>query len=247
LGRAEAGQLTLAELFDSSTSTKFAKEKNRRRHMRTSAFGKNGGHRASILSASFYDRDPAVVARELIGARLVRESAAGLTAGWIVEVEAYLCEDDPACHAARGKTRRNATMFGPPGTAYVYMIHSRWCFNVVTEGEGMPSAVLIRAIEPTAGQDLMAQRRGVSDVRELARGPAKLCGALAIDRSFDGYRLTLGEQLWIEGCEPRRAPWTIATSPRIGISAARELPLRFFAADNRFVSRPHWPRRFAGG
>lgn len=208
---------------------------------------RGGAGCAAVLPASFYDRDPAVVARELIGARLVRETADGLTAGWIVEAEAYLAEHDPACHAARGKTRRNAAMFGPPGTAYVYMIHSRWCFNVVTQAEGTPSAVLIRAVEPIVGHALMALRRGVDNPRELARGPAKLCEALAIDRTFDAHRLTLGEQLWIDDDAPRRETWTVAASPRIGISAAKELQLRFFAVGNRYVSRPHWSRRFVAG
>ncbi|MEX2186504.1 MAG: DNA-3-methyladenine glycosylase [Pirellulales bacterium] len=200
--------------------------------------------RTAIVPVEFYDRDPTVVARELIGMRLVRETPEGFAAGWIVEVEAYLAQDDAACHAARGKTRRNAAMFGPPGTAYVYAIHSRWCFNAVTQAEGTPSAVLIRAIEPVAGREWMAQRRGDAKSHELARGPAKLCAALAIDRSFDAHPLTSGELLWIDAGEPRPEPWRVATSPRIGISAAQDLPLRFFAADNRFVSRPHWSRRF---
>lgn len=198
------------------------------------------------LPAAFYDRDPIHVARELIGKRLVRRTDDGLTAGWIVETEAYLACNDPACHAARGKTRRNAAMFGPPGTAYVYAIHSRWCFNVVTEREGTPSAVLIRAIEPTLGRDLMAGRRGVDRPHEFARGPAKLCAALAIDRTFDGHDLTRGKALWIEDFMSGAERFAVAVSPRIGISSARELPLRFFAADNRYVSRPAWSRQFAG-
>jgi DNA-3-methyladenine glycosylase len=186
------------------------------------------------------------VAREIIGKRLVRKSEEGTAAGVIVETEAYLACGDPACHAARGKTARNASMFGPPGIAYVYMIHSRWCFNIVTEKEGTPSAVLIRAIEPTVGLEIMAARRGMIRPQELARGPARLCAALAIDRSFDGFDLTRGETLWIDDADmPNPAPNVVA-SPRIGISAAQELPLRFFAANNRFVSRPHWSRQFVG-
>ncbi len=223
--------------------------------MRKPGIAKIDRRRSAILPTAFYDRDPAVVARELVGKRLVRTSADGLagsltdsvTAGWIVETEAYLAQDDPACHAARGKTRRNAAMFGPPGTAYVYAIHARWCFNVVTQAEGTPSAVLIRALEPVAGQDIMAHRRGIVAPRELARGPAKLCSALAIDRSFDAHPLALGEILWIDAPQPRPEPWHVAASPRIGISAAQDLPLRFFAANNHFVSRPHWSRRFVVG
>lgn len=202
-------------------------------------------HTTAPLPAAFYDRDPIDVARDLIGKRLVRHTDEGLSAGWIVETEAYLACNDPACHAARGKTRRNAAMFGPPGTAYVYMIHSRWCFNVVTEREGTASAVLVRAIEPTLGQGRMALRRGVAEPRELARGPARLCAALAIDRVFDGHDLTRGEALWIDDFAAGLHTFSVATSPRIGISSARELPLRFFAADNRYVCRPAWSRQFA--
>jgi DNA-3-methyladenine glycosylase len=199
---------------------------------------------AAALGASFYDRDPADVARALIGKLLLRQSDERTAAGIIVETEAYLACGDAACHAARGKTRRNAAMFGPPGSAYVYMIHSRWCFNVVTEREGTPSAVLIRALEPTVGVEVMAARRGMSRPHELARGPARLCAALSIDRSFDGFDLTRGESLWIEDFAGQTPPPIVVASPRIGISAACDLPLRFFAADNRFVSRPHWSRQF---
>ena len=118
----------------------------------------------------FYLRDPAVVVRELLGKRLWRETSAGLCGGRIVEVEAYLSRRDPACHAARGYDARNAAMFGPAGHAYVYMIHSRWCLNAVTEPEGVPSAILIRAIEPMEGLELMQQRRRTDIVRDLARG-----------------------------------------------------------------------------
>src|SRR5690606_29404774 len=103
------------------------------------------------LPRSFYGREPALVARELLGKRLLRQSPEGLTSGRIVETEAYLSSNDPACHATRGQTRKNTTMFGPAGHSYVYMIHSRWCLNAVTETVGKPSAVLIRAIEPLDG------------------------------------------------------------------------------------------------
>src|ERR1700733_2410329 len=101
-----------------------------------------------VLSREFYEREPVMVARELLGKRLLRETSAGLCGGRIVETQAYLSSRDSACPAARGQTRRNAAMFGPPGHAYVYMIHSRWCLNAVTEPAGVPSAILIRAIEP---------------------------------------------------------------------------------------------------
>jgi DNA-3-methyladenine glycosylase len=158
-----------------------------------------------------------------------------LTAGRIVEVEAYLAADDPACHAARGKTKRNASMFAAPGRAYVYSIHSRWCFNVVTLPEDVPSAVLIRAIEPLDGLALMHRRRpGVTRPIDLARGPARLCQALGIDRDLDGHDLTVGRRLWIENAD---VPAAILITPRIGISSAQDLPLRFLISDCPYVSK----------
>ncbi len=191
----------------------------------------------AILTKEFYLRDPVVVARELLGKLLLRETSAGLCGGRIVEVEAYLSVRDPACHASRGQTRRNAAMFGPPGRAYVYMIHARWCLNAVTEPEGTPSAVLIRAIEPLVGIELMQQRRGTDIMRDLTRGPARLCQALEVDRTYDGWDLTAGRELWIgEDLRACKSKLRIARSGRIGISSAQRRLLRFFVVDNRFVS-----------
>jgi DNA-3-methyladenine glycosylase len=189
------------------------------------------------LRREFYLRDPVEVARDLVGKRLIRKTSAGVCDGRIVEVEAYLSQRDPSCHASRGMTKRNAVMFGPPGHAYVYMIHSRWCLNAVTEPAGVPSAILIRAIEPLEGLELMHQRRRTDIVRDLARGPARLCEALAIDRTYDGWDLTAGRELWIaeDSGAPARRP-RIARSGRIGISSAQRRLLRFFDADSRFVS-----------
>jgi DNA-3-methyladenine glycosylase len=171
----------------------------------------------SVLPRSFYARDPAVVARELIGKRLVRLTTAGLCGGRIVETEAYLSSRDPACHANRGMTPRNAAMFGPPGHAYVYMIHAKWCFNCVTEEIGLGSAVLIRAIEPQSGLPLMHARRGRENLLDLTRGPARLCQALAIDRTHDAHDLTTGSDLWIEEDDSLNStPLKILRSPRIG-------------------------------
>jgi len=189
------------------------------------------------LPREFYLRDPALVARELLGKLLLRETSAGLCGGRIVEVEAYLSARDPACHASRGQTRRNAAMFGPPGHAYVYMIHARWCLNAVTEPAGTPSAVLIRAIEPMLGVELMQQRRGIDILRDLTRGPARLCEALAVDRTYDGWDLTAGQELWIaDDREPSIRPLRIAKSGRIGLSSAQRRLLRFFVVDNPYVS-----------
>lgn len=194
---------------------------------------------ARILGRDFYDRDPALVARELLGKLLLRPLAGReRLIGRIVEVEAYLSSGDPACHTNRGLTRRNATMFGPPGHAYVYAIHARHCLNAVTEAAGLGSAVLIRAVEPLAGLDAMRRHRGCDGERELTRGPGRLCEAFAIDRELNGLDLTRPERLWIECDGFSVAADSLGVSPRIGISAAQELPLRFFHRGNRFVSGP---------
>jgi DNA-3-methyladenine glycosylase len=206
------------------------------------------GQTGPVLARDFYDRYVIEVARALLGKTLLRRTADGLTAGRIVETEAYLAADDPACHAFRGLTRRNASMFGPPGHAYVYAIHSRWCLNIVTEAEGVPSAVLVRAIEPMAGLELMRARRTARAARladngrsralpdrDLARGPGRLCEALAIDRRLDGWDLVLGRELWLENAGVSPAEAVVAT--RIGVSSGHELPLRFYEARNPFVSR----------
>lgn len=188
------------------------------------------------LPRTFYDRDVVAVARDLLGKVLVREADEGRVSGRIVEVEAYLSAADPACHAYKGQTRRNAAMFGPPGHAYVYAIHARWCLNAVTEPAGVPSAVLVRAVEPWEGVKLMRARRERSDVRDLTRGPARLCEAFAIDRELNGADLTGGAPLWIADGEPV-SPEAIGVGGRVGVTAAAERPLRFYLLDNPFVSR----------
>lgn len=188
------------------------------------------------LEPSFYSHDTVTVARALLGRLLCRESAAGLTAGMIVETEAYLSRDDPACHASRGRTRRNASMFGPPGRAYVYFIYgNHFCFNVVTASAGTGEAVLVRALEPLDGQELMRQRRGGRDGIELTGGPGRLCQALAIDGSLDGHDLQ-HPPLWISAGREVEADAVIST-PRIGISRAAERLLRFHLDGNQYVSR----------
>lgn len=191
---------------------------------------------SAILPRAFYDRPTEVVAQELLGMILVRQAEDGLTAGRIVETEAYLSSDDAACHAVRGKTRSNASMFGPPGHAYVYPIHARHCANAVTGPADAGTAVLIRAIEPTEGIQLMQERRQLEPLLDLARGPARTCQAMAIDRDLDGCDLTTGTDLWIAEEQGKPSKLTIRKSRRIGVTAAHELPLRFFVADSRFVS-----------
>jgi DNA-3-methyladenine glycosylase len=189
-----------------------------------------------ILPADFYARDPIIVAQQLLGKCLVRRSRAGLVRGRIVEVEAYLARNDPACHAFRGPTQRNCVMFGPAGRLYVYAIHSRYCLNAVTECRGMGSAVLIRAVEPLEGIRLMQVRRGKDRLLDLARGPARLCEALDVDRRLDGWDLTRGRQIWIEEDPAPLTPWRMGRSPRIGVTSAHDWLLRFFVEDNPFVS-----------
>lgn len=186
-----------------------------------------------VLPESFYERDVALVARELLGCLLFHDSPEGLTSGRIVETEAYLPQGDPACHGARGQTRRNASIFGPAGRAYVYAIHSRWCLNAVAEPTGIACAVLIRAVEPLIGIELMQARRGREKLLELTRGPGRLCQAFGIDRQLDGWNLTRKQTLWIERATQRIEP---RVSRRIGVTSAHELLLRFYEPDNRFVS-----------
>lgn len=189
------------------------------------------------LPRSFYDRPVQIVARQLLGKLVVRATRWGRLVGRIVEAEAYLAQDDAANHAFRGLTRRNASMFGPPGHAYVYAIHSRFCLNAVTEPPSVPSAVLIRAVEPIEGLGIMARLRGTDKVPLLASGPARLCEAFQIDRQLDGWDLTRGEKLWIAADAASVAEQVIQVSARVGVTAARDLLLRYYVAGNRFVSR----------
>lgn len=188
------------------------------------------------LARAFYSRPTLEVARELLGKTLWRRTADGLVSGVIVETEAYVAAIDPAAHAYRGKTPRNASMFAAPGTAYVYRSYGvHYCLNAVTEAEGVAAAVLLRALRPTAGFDLMRARRGsgISD-RDLARGPGRLCQALALTTADDGDSL-LGPDLWISET-PGATALPIATTPRIGITQAADWPWRFVIAGEPYVS-----------
>lgn len=199
---------------------------------------------SQLLTGNFFTGETGRVARELIGKWLVSRIDRRLTAGVIVETEAYLPRGDSASHAAVGKTLRNEAMFLEPGRAYVYAIHSRFCFNVVTEPAGVGAAVLIRAIEPQVGLKFMRQRRSsrraaTPSDRELCSGPAKLCEALGIDRRLDQHDLTLGRQLWIAestASGTKRVP--LRTTPRIGVTSAKEICLRYVWADHPFASGP---------
>jgi DNA-3-methyladenine glycosylase len=188
-----------------------------------------------VLPAEFYTRDVVDVAQELIGKLLCRRSRAGLCVGMIVETEAYLSRDDSASHSFRGINRRNASMFGAAGRAYVYTIHARQCFNIVTEARGVGSAVLVRAVQPLLGIPQMQQRRRTERLRDLCRGPARLCEAFDIGRSFDGWNLMRGQRLWVAEAATREKLSTRAT-PRIGVTSAHEAKLRFIVSENPYVS-----------
>ena len=175
----------------------------------------------TILNKTFYECGTLKVARALIGKKLVRQIDRRQLSGMIVETEAYCGKEDSACHAHRGKTKRNSVMFGPPGHAYVYFTYGmHYLLNMVTEAEGKPCAVLIRAILPIAGLEEMEARRKRQGP-ELTNGPAKLCQALGIDKSLNGWDLTAGDQIWVEDYKTIPAKRVTAT-PRIGIAYAME-------------------------
>jgi DNA-3-methyladenine glycosylase len=177
-----------------------------------------------------------VVAPDLLGRLLVRRSPEGLLAGRIVECEAYQ-EDDPASHSYRGRTRRTEVMFGPAGFLYVYFTYGmHFCMNVVTGDAGEGSAVLLRAVEPLAGLDLMARRRARSDPRLLCAGPARLSQAFGVTRAENGLDLVAGDDLFVSRGRPLR-DGRAGVSTRVGLSVARERQWRFFEVANAFVSQ----------
>jgi DNA-3-methyladenine glycosylase len=182
------------------------------------------------LTREFFARSVHEVAPDLIGATLLVDGVGGT----IVEVEAY-DHEDPAAHGYRGRTARNASMFGPPGHAYVYRSYGvHWCLNLVCEEEGAASAVLLRALEPTQGIDVMRARRGLEDERLLCAGPGRLCQALDVSREHDGLALDQPPfQL-----EARDRNVEIVSGPRIGITRAADRPWRYALAGSRYLSKP---------
>ena len=186
------------------------------------------------LPREFFARSVHEVAPDLIGVTLLVDGVGGT----IVEVEAY-DQEDPAAHSFRGKTARNASMFGPPGHAYVYRSYGiHWCLNFVCEPEEVASAVLVRALEPVRGLDEMRRRRGLEDERLLCAGPGRLCQALGITREHDGLRLDEAPFRLL----PRTEEPEIATGPRIGITLAVDRPWRYVLAGSRYLSRSVRPR-----
>jgi len=201
--------------------------------------------RARILPREFYNRNPVIVGRELLGKLLLRREGRSLLAGRIVEDEAYLGALDPAAHAYSGLTPRNTVLFGPPGHAYVYFIYgNHYCLNVSCMPEGLGEGVLLRAMEPVFGLGAMALARGLelpispstAQLRLISSGPGRMADALGITRTRDNAKDVTSRRsdLWFadDGYRPER----IAATPRIGIRKAVERPLRFVIAGNPFVS-----------
>ncbi len=203
------------------------------------------------LPHEFYTRDTLALARDLLGKRMVRRFEGQRLAGYITEVEVYIGEGDEACHANSGKTERTAPMYGLPGHLYVYLIYGMYhCLNIVTEPEGVPAAILVRALRPTEGLTMMRCLRGAQHTdRDLARGPGRLCEALAVDRSFN-YACLYAEdaRLWLEQA-PAVPADEIACSPRINVRGderARTVCWRFYLRDSRWVSgKRAFNRRYA--
>ena len=201
--------------------------------MRKAAPGKVRG---GPLPRTFYARDPVVVARAVLGRLLVHDSPQGRVSGLIVEAEAYRGADDPASHAYRGRTARNAAMFGEPGHAYVYFTYGmHHCLNLVTGSAGKASAVLVRALEPGDGDEFMRERRGGGATSRLARGPGNVARALGLTRAHDGLDLVDGP-LWLSDLPPRRGGYRIACGPRIGIRVALDRDWRCFLEGHPCVS-----------
>jgi DNA-3-methyladenine glycosylase len=201
--------------------------------------------RAPALGQAFFDRDPATVARELLGKLLIRRQGRHILAGRIVEDEAYLGAEDPAAHAFAGRTARNAVLFGPPGLAYVYFIYgNHYCLNVSCMPEGYGEGVLLRAMEPVAGLAEMAAARDlelppgptVVQLRAIAGGPGRMAEALGITRERDNGKNLASSRSDLYFADDGFRPQRLAATPRIGITKAADKPLRFLIAGNPFVS-----------
>lgn len=187
------------------------------------------------LSRRFYSRETRVVAQDLLGRILYRDSEEGLVSGRIVEVEAYCGIDDPGSHAYRRVTPRNQIMFGPAGFLYVYFTYGmHHCANIVAEKDGVAGAVLLRAVEPTGGLDLMMARRGLADLKLLTKGPGRLCQAFGLDRSDNGIDVVDGP-VWVSGT--RKLKGNVQASIRIGLRPGMDQPWRYYE-EGPWVSGP---------
>ena len=201
---------------------------------------------AKLLRRAFFNRDPRIVSRELLGKLIVRRDGRKQIAGRIVEVEAYLGAGDLAAHAAAGHTARNAVLWGPPGHAYVYFIYGvHYCLNISCLPAGQAGCILIRALEPVSGIPKMAKARELADLdltsmrdlRKLASGPGKLCEALGITRPRDNAKDMLSPKSDLRVMSDGFHVEEVAVTQRIGITRSAELPLRYVIAGNTFVSR----------
>jgi len=193
----------------------------------------------NILPRNFYDRNPEKVARDILGKYLVRKTESEFLVGKIVEVEAYLPKGDSASHNFKGPTNRNKSLYKNAGHAYVHSMRQYRLLDIVTQGEGAPGSVLVRAVEPIEGIDTMEKIRGEFNLEKLANGPGKICDAFKIRKDFDGMDLTDSKQeLYIVDGET--IPKTmIAVSARIGISSAQDAMLRFYVKGSKSLSRKH--------
>ncbi|MDB5957237.1 MAG: DNA-3-methyladenine glycosylase [Ramlibacter sp.] len=196
----------------------------------------------SLMQRSFFERAPDLVARDVLGKLLVRRASGTLLVGRIVEVEAYFGQDDPAAHAAAGRTARNAVLFGPAGHAYVYFVYGMYsCLNISCEPEGHAGSLLVRALEPLAGLPQMAHARGLASTavpRLLTSGPGRLCQAFGLTRaSHNGIDL-LDDDSDLQLRDDGYVVPSLVATPRIGISKATERPLRYLIDGNPCVSGP---------
>lgn len=186
------------------------------------------------LSRNFYSRNTETVAKELLGKILVHKTSKATLKGKIVETEAYFGSKDPASHAYRKKTKRNYLMFETPGKAYVYFSYgNHWLFNIVAKEMKVPGAVLIRALEPMEGIDIMKRNRGIKEIKNLTNGPGKLTKALDIGKGQNGMCLT-GNELFLKDSNEK---FEIVRTNRIGISKGKNKLLRFYIKNNDFISR----------
>jgi len=201
---------------------------------------------AKLMRRVFFNRDPRIVARELLGKIIVRNAGRKMLAGRIVEVEAYLGAGDLAAHAAAGHTARNAVLFGPPGHAYVYFIYGvHYCLNISCLPNGEAGGILFRALEPISGIPAMAEARGFTgldlasarDLRRIASGPGKLCEALGVTRPRDNGKDMVSPHSDLQVMDDGFSVEQIAVTPRIGITKSAEMPLRYIIAGNAFVSK----------
>lgn len=189
-----------------------------------------------ILSRDFYERDPALVAKDLLGKILVRKQDSKILSGKIVETEAYYAKNDPASRAYRGKKRFNELMFMDVAKTFIYMVHGNWLLNIVAHLKGEVGAVLIRAIEPFQGIETMLKNRNVEDTSNLTSGPGKLTKALRVTKELNGMDVTKSySQLMV--VEGERKSFEFCSSHRIGVKVDLSQKLRFFIKGNRFVSR----------